>query len=400
MRQQLKEIEARSGGRIRVHTLPLQREAGRYEPSAAGEEDLVCRRFKKERAIDRTWRISSFSSLASGTMHRAELPDRDEASAAEAPKAEETETPSPLAAAPASSIFAFPRGATSGVFLHDVLEHLDFTGQNPPTLDELVARKLEEYGFEASWQETVSETIRKVLAVCLVPYGSHRPGNELSGDELPGDGFPGSELPGSGYPESGVTFTLSSITNEDRLNELEFTYPVASLTPGSLREAFRRHDVPEEQGAAVFGDHQSAAPFAEGLPRSWTEEMDRLSFNPVKGFMKGFIDLVFRFRDRFYLLDWKSNHLGNAVEDYNRKALATVMGRDYYVLQYHLYTVALDRYLSVRLPHYSYDEHFGGVYYVFLRGVEPEKGAGCGVFSARPRKELVRALNDLFDGRP
>jgi exodeoxyribonuclease V beta subunit len=408
MLQQLREIEARSGGRIRIHTLPLRTE-GEYEPSAADEGPLVCRRFKKERAIDRTWRISSFSSLASGTMHRAELPDRDEASAAEAPKAEETEAPSPLAAAPASSIFAFPRGATSGVFLHDVLEHLDFTGQDPTALDKLVGEKLEEYGFEVSWRDTVSEMIRKVLSVGLVPYGSQEAGSVVSGSvvsgsELAGSGPPGDKLPisaspGNGLSHGGAIFSLSSIADEDRLNELEFTYPVAALTPGSLREAFRRHDVPEEEGASVFGDHKAAAPFAEGLPRSWAEEMGRLSFNPVKGFMKGFIDLVFRYRDRFYLLDWKSNHLGNAVEDYSRNALAAVMARDYYVLQYHLYTVALDRYLSVRLSHYSYDDHFGGVYYVFLRGVEPEKGAGYGVFSARPRKELVRALNDLFDGR-
>ena len=45
-------------------------------------------------------------------------------------------------------------------------------------------------------------------------------------------------------------------------------------------------------------------------------KLERLNFDPVGGFLKGFIDLVFRFEDRFYLVDWKSNHLGNRVEDY------------------------------------------------------------------------------------
>ena len=110
--------------------------------------------------------------------------------------------------------------------------------------------------------------------------------------------------------------------------------------------------------------------------------------------MKGFMDLVFRFDGRFYLVDWKSNLVGDRPEDYRVEALARVMAERFYVLQYHLYTVALDQYLRLRLPAYDYDEHFGGVFYIFLRGVDPDLGPEYGIFRDRPAGELVEALRE------
>ena len=66
--------------------------------------------------------------------------------------------------------------------------------------------------------------------------------------------------------------------------------------------------------------------------------------------LKGFIDLVFEFQGRFYVVDWKSNLLGNRIEDYSAAALADEIRRRHYYFQYQLYTVALDRYLRLRLP--------------------------------------------------
>jgi exodeoxyribonuclease V beta subunit len=119
-----------------------------------------------------------------------------------------------------------------------------------------------------------------------------------------------------------------------------------------------------------------------------------LRFRPVEGFMKGYIDLVFRHDGRFYLVDWKSNHLGNRPEDYDAGALAAVMSEDLYVLQYHLYAVALHEYLKGRMAGYDYDRHFGGVFYVFLRGVEPAGRPEAGIFRDRPRRELIEALSE------
>jgi exodeoxyribonuclease V beta subunit len=108
--------------------------------------------------------------------------------------------------------------------------------------------------------------------------------------------------------------------------------------------------------------------------------------------------MVFRFEGRFYLVDWKSNFLGSRVEDYDQESLAAAMEAEFYILQYHIYTLALDQYLHVRLPGYEYEKHFGGVYYLFLRGIDPDKGMDFGVYRDKPSGELINELgNHLID---
>jgi exodeoxyribonuclease V beta subunit len=106
----------------------------------------------------------------------------------------------------------------------------------------------------------------------------------------------------------------------------------------------------------------------------------------------GFIDMVFEHGGRYYLVDWKSNCLGNRIEDYGKEALKAAMERNLYPLQYLLYTVALNRYLSLRVRGYDYSTHFDGVLYVFLRGVNPKRGDGSGIFRDVPPEELIRDL--------
>jgi exodeoxyribonuclease V beta subunit len=108
--------------------------------------------------------------------------------------------------------------------------------------------------------------------------------------------------------------------------------------------------------------------------------------------MKGYIDMVFYHQDRFWLVDWKSNYLGNRIEDYNKNVLNNVMCRDFYILQYHLYLIALHQYLRQRIPEFSYERHFGGVFYIFIRGVGPDKGTEFGIYKDVPDAALVDAL--------
>ena len=92
---------------------------------------------------------------------------------------------------------------------------------------------------------------------------------------------------------------------------------------------------------------------SHSVPDGFADSLGRLTFSPVHGFLKGFIDSVVQHKGRFYLIDWKSNLLGTDPEDYHKDRLGTVMARDYYVLQYHLYALALHAYLERRVPHYS-----------------------------------------------
>ena len=300
-----------------------------YRPDVDTEIALQPREFSG--VIRRDWRIGSFSTLTAG--RRDELPDYDPIEGA---------APVPLAAeTKPAGIFAFPRGTAPGTCLHKVFEGLDFT-QADGAMEPFVEETLRTHGFDArQFAPGVCEAIRRTLLVPLYPA---RPG-----------------------------FTLSSVTRGDRLNELEFYFPVKPFTPGLLAGGFKQFAV--------------APGFAERL--------ERLGFKPARGFIKGFIDLVFRFDGRFYIVDWKSNWLGNRAEDYDSARMAKEMSEKLYPLQYHLYAVALHQYLALRLPGYDYEKNFGGVFYLFVRGIDPSRPE-LGVYRDRPASKLIEQLSGLL----
>ena len=122
-----------------------------------------------------------------------------------------------------------------------------------------------------------------------------------------------------------------------------------------------------------------------------------LAFNEVQGMLKGFIDLVFEHQGRFYVVDYKSNYLGDNPAAYQQDAMAQAMLEHRYDVQYQLYTLALHRYLRCRLPDYDYERHIGGVCYLFLRGMNGD--AGSGVYATKPDKQHIAALDALFAGQ-
>ncbi|ETR71258.1 MAG: hypothetical protein OMM_08241 [Candidatus Magnetoglobus multicellularis str. Araruama] len=81
--------------------------------------------------------------------------------------------------------------------------------------------------------------------------------------------------------------------------------------------------------------------------------------------MKGFVDLIFSYKNKYYIVDWKSNYLGPELKYYNQTSMKHAILEHYYILQYYIYTIALHRYLGYRVASYSYETHFGGVYYIF-----------------------------------
>ncbi len=160
---------------------------------------------------------------------------------------------------------------------------------------------------------------------------------------------------------------LARVPPTARLNELEFHFPVARLD-------------------------------AAALARVLTGE--RFVFDSRRGLLRGFIDLVFEHAGRFYIVDWKSNRLGANTAAYHQEALHEAMTQHHYGLQYHLYTLALHRYLAWRLgAEYDYERHFGGVFYIFLRGVDPARPE-LGVFRDRPSAARLAALDALFSPPP
>ena len=352
--QALEVVEGNAGGAIKLHEMPVEDGSIRTLPRDEGR-DLKCRVFSG--TIDRQWRISSFSSLVSAFHQSADLADRDavrlreEAQVIEPASAPDREAyreayRKAYREAP-PGIFAFPKGTRAGTFMHDIFEHLDFTRTASPELENLVTDKLEAHGFASTWLETICEMVRKVSFVSLAP--------EIQ------------------------EFQLSTIRTQDRINELEFYFPLKPISTKRLGELFETH-APEH--------------VPDGLP----EQIGRMAFSTVRGFMKGFMDMVFQYQDRFYLVDWKSNLLGDRLDDYDQEGVNRAMEKGGYHFQYHIYTVALNRYLKHRMPGYAYNRHFGGVYYIFVRGVDPDVGPHLGIFRHTPSQTLIDALSDYLIG--
>jgi exodeoxyribonuclease V beta subunit len=134
------------------------------------------------------------------------------------------------------------------------------------------------------------------------------------------------------------------------------------------------------------------------VPLEYADAVRRLPFAPLEGFLRGFIDLVFEHDGRYYVVDYKSNFLGRMPSDYAERTLVTAMARDHYILQYHIYSTAVHRYLARRINGYDYDAHFGGIFYLFVRGMAPREGQTFGVFADRPSRRLIEELSSLFNG--
>jgi len=107
------------------------------------------------------------------------------------------------------------------------------------------------------------------------------------------------------------------------------------------------------------------------------------------------IDLFFEHNGKYYILDWKSNYLGDHLDYYAAgDTMKKALNEGNYHLQYLIYSMAVKNYLEARLPEFDYDKHFGGVIYVYLRGAR--KGTEHGIYTNRPSLEQVETLERIF----
>ncbi len=114
----------------------------------------------------------------------------------------------------------------------------------------------------------------------------------------------------------------------------------------------------------------------------------------ITGFLVGFIDLVFEYDGRYYIADYKTNNLGNTAADYRGDALFAAMAAHSYGLQLWIYALVLHKYLTNRVPDYEYECHFGGVYYLFVRGMP----AGGGIYAKRPDFRALTQFAGCLEG--
>ena len=333
--------------RVAIQHLTLVHDpCGPYISKDSPRSELVAR--PRKRQVLPAWRISSFSALTRTEYepNRYE-PNRYEPNRFE-PNRFETKVEKPVQGESGANLEirlkAFPKGAGSGDFFHAIFEDLDF--RDAGSVEGVVDKNLAKFGFkDTALRDVVLAAVRDILATTLDPGVGKGGGTK------------------EGHP-----FCLEDISLGQRFTELEFFFDVNNLDLTAI--------------GALFAGQSNGNTYAKHL--------FTLGTKPFKGFVKGFIDLVIQHRGRWYILDYKSNYLGTAHGDYGRCAMEKAMESHHYILQYHLYLVALHRYLGLRLKDYSYDRDFGGVFYLFIRGMHPK--GDHGVFFDRPSKDFLDRL--------
>lgn len=85
-----------------------------------------------------------------------------------------------------------------------------------------------------------------------------------------------------------------------------------------------------------------------------------------ESFLTGIMDLVIRKAGKYFLLDWKTNYL---AAGYGPAEIEKSMTDADYFAQYRLYLNALSRWLQRVQPGFDPACHLGGVYYLYLRGM-------------------------------
>ena len=410
--QQLAELEALARG-ASVDGRPTlavsvagRPQSLRWQAPPAPKPRIRARQLAPGRVVDDGWRRHSYSALT-----RADLAAQAEEMVDPAhglgfdddgrhrPRGGErgrhaVEPPPELDAAVLSGLSdlpmaGFPAGADAGTCLHAIFEFFDFAQLHPDcdeavglqALERVASRELARHGFaDPALVELVAATFPAVLQTPLGPLlPDHR---------------------------------LCDIARADRLDELRFDFPIAGGDS---------HGRPDSSTARVTAEMLRDALLLRGsddpVPTAWVERVGELGFAPLAGIMTGSIDLVFRVRahdhepGRWFVVDYKSNRLDphqtgrTPTEHFRHAGMRYEMAHHHYFLQYHLYTLALHRFLRLRLGRrYDYDTHIGGVAYLFVRGmtgpnaVDPTRAGGRpGVFCDRPPRSVIDALDAIFD---
>lgn len=288
--------------------------------------------------IEQDWRITSFTSIEQGHRRQNYFTESVGKKHAVFDDAKDYDSQNSIEISTAllneneSNILDLPRGKQVGTALHRHFENCYFS-------DLANTEEIDKLRQSLHLDETFTEPLQNWLQQI-----SHTP---LSNE---------------------IGIALADLANKDCIKEMPFYL--------AIREHF---DVEAFNHALKAHHHLPSEP---------------LQFEQIQGMVRGSIDLVFRHNGKYYLVDYKSNFLGSTLDDYNQEVLKREMLHSHYDWQYLIYTLALHRYLQSVVPHYDYARDFGGVFYLFLRGMNGEPQSG--VFYDRPSVELITELDGVF----
>ena len=331
--------------------------------------------------IERDWWLSSFSALSKNLRHNGvSAPDRDNQ---ESVLVDEQEAVfMALTHHHLALRFSLTKGAQTGNLLHDILEQTDFSAPD--------------------WQKSCHWPLVKYGAIDVSIDGK---ADAVLDTSLKNDGSLESNAQDHGYAllvawleqvlqtplNQDNTLSLSQLTQQDTLRETEFYYPMRSASSSALTKLLTEH-------------RNNLAVTNKGNKSDQASQQHRVhlpSYQQLKGMMHGFIDLIFQADGKYYVCDYKSSHLGDNYSDYNDVAMRKNIEKNHYDLQYLIYALALHRHLKYALADYDPQQHFGGIYYLYLRGMTDQNDhQGCGVYHRQITLEELAQLDNIFAGEP
>ncbi len=302
---------------------------------------------------------------------------------------EASSSPLPEDSAPPADddpFFGFPRGEVAGSCVHEFFELFDLSlfKDDPARAREeglaVAAKSVDSYGLAGRRDAPGFESRLQGLSSVVLGMAER-----VASASLPS---------GAGAP-----FRLMDVPRGLTLREMEFDYPVLGrfdielLNKLLLDYGFEglRHELPE-----AFEELQARLPSLPLEPGgSLRQSVSLKAMSRRSGIMNGKIDLILEHGGRYHLVDWKSNWLGASFESYSAPKVMESVFASGYVLQCHIYALALHRHLQSTLgADYDYDAHFGEVLYLYVRGVKGSEGTG--IFRDRPSLRLLEELSRLI----
>ena len=310
--------------------------------------------------IERDWWLSSFTALSRNMRHTGvSLPDRDMTSISQDNSSNNTQH---------KICFKLAKGAHTGNLLHDVLEHTDFSQPDWHTSLEkpiLIYGELLGSGNQLNTElkhftsDDLIEWLETIISTPFITAGSFL----VSDIKLNHKNSTGINTKQSTQLVNNQDIKqlgcLADLTMQHTLRETEFYFPMQGQGTLALEK--------------LLTDHRNRAKRNKDTLNQYFQQPVTLpSYQQLSGMMHGFIDLVFEYEGKYYLCDYKSNHLGDHYNDYQYDSLLRNIEQNYYDLQYLIYALALHKYLQQTLVDYDTEKHFGGVYYLYLRGMNNE----------------------------
>ena len=137
-----------------------------------------------------------------------------------------------------------------------------------------------------------------------------------------------------------------------------------------------------------------------------TNRKDEMEFNynildrKLRHYCNGFVDLIFKNGDYYSIVDWKSDTLNEDFEAYNKVDSLAKHVNDCYSIQRVLYSYCLIKWIKMHNNHLSeqeiFEKHFGGVYYIFIRGCNSNTGNGVYCQTWDSYEDLKKSYDEIM----